>query len=67
MVVTGREGDDLVVHGSTDGGATWTRRTAGVFGGFGRQIGVPVFAGDEVVVAGHDGPGGAVWLGPAPR
>jgi hypothetical protein len=67
LVVTGIEDDDVVVFTSADGGSTWKKRPAAVFGGFGSQSAALVaIAGDEVVMAGVDGPGGAVWIGPAP-
>jgi len=66
IVLTGREGDDLTVFTSSDGGATWTKRTAESFGGPGYQTAYPVIAGDEAVLYGRNGPGAAVWIGPAP-
>lgn len=64
-VVTGRDGSDMVVFTSRDAGATWTKRTAAGFGGFGLQIGDPVILEDEAMVVGSDGPGAGVWIGPA--
>jgi hypothetical protein len=65
-VVTGYDGDDLVVFTSADAGTTWVRRTASSFGGFGQQVGSPVIVGDEAVVAGDDGTGAGIWIGPGP-
>ena len=66
VVLTGREGDDLTVFTSSDGGSTWDKRTALGFAVPGYQTGYPVIAGDEVMLAGRDGASAAVWVGPAP-
>jgi hypothetical protein len=67
LVVTGVDDGDVTVYTSGDGGSTWRKRTAAGFGGLGFQVAVDVvIAGDEVVMAGIDGPGAAVWVGPAP-
>jgi hypothetical protein len=66
VVLAGREGDDLTVFTSTDGGSTWRKRVATSFGAPGYQVAHPVVDGDHTVLYGHDGAGAAVWIGPAP-
>ncbi len=66
VVMTGRDGDGLLVFTSADNGATWEKRSASSFQAPGYQVADPLIAGGEVLVYGHDGPGAAVWVGPAP-
>jgi hypothetical protein len=67
IVVSGVENDDARIYSSTDGGATWRRHRAAVFGGVGPQyVHELVIAGDEVVLTGIDNASGAAWIGPAP-
>lgn len=66
VVVTGRNGHDMTVFTSGDGGSSWEKRMASSFGGTSLRTGHPVIAGSEVVVAGRAGAAAAVWIGPAP-
>ena len=50
VVVTGRDGDDLTVFTSADGGSTWHQHTAESFGGPDYQTAYPIIVGDEAIL-----------------
>lgn len=67
IVVSRREGGDVVFLTSTDAGATWQRRGAPRVGKLEFTVASELaIAGDVVVAAGIEGARVAVWIGPAP-